>query len=45
MNQALVSGIGNIYVDEVLWAAEKHGETVEPLLSGATISEVIDSAR
>lgn len=45
LDQALVSGIGNIYADEALWAAKVHGETAASSLSKPRISAVIDAAR
>jgi formamidopyrimidine-DNA glycosylase len=33
LDQAVVSGIGNIYADEALWAARIHPETAASLLS------------
>ncbi|WGP04997.1 bifunctional DNA-formamidopyrimidine glycosylase/DNA-(apurinic or apyrimidinic site) lyase [Bacillus subtilis] len=45
LDQTLVSGIGNIYADEALWAAKVHGETEASSLSTRRISAVIDAAR
>lgn len=45
LDQTLVSGIGNIYADETLWAAMVHGETAASSLSKPKISAVIDAAR
>jgi len=45
LDQRLVSGIGNIYADEALWAAEVHGETPASSLSKPRISALIDAAR
>jgi formamidopyrimidine-DNA glycosylase len=45
LDQTLVSGIGNIYADEALWAAKVHGETAASSLSKLRISSAIDSAR
>ncbi|GAA1050106.1 bifunctional DNA-formamidopyrimidine glycosylase/DNA-(apurinic or apyrimidinic site) lyase [Arthrobacter russicus] len=45
LDQTLVSGIGNIYADEALWAAKVHGETAASSLSKPRISAVIDAAR
>lgn len=44
-DQTLVSGIGNIYADEALWAAKVHGETATSSLTKPRISAVIDAAR
>lgn len=45
LDQTLVSGIGNIYEDEALWAAKVHGETAASSMSMTRISVVIDAAR
>ena len=45
LDQTLVSGIGNIYADEALWAAKVHGETPASSMSKVRISAVIDAAR
>lgn len=45
LDQTLVSGIGNIYADEALWAAKVHGETAASSLSKSRISAVVDAAR
>ncbi|WP_330446889.1 bifunctional DNA-formamidopyrimidine glycosylase/DNA-(apurinic or apyrimidinic site) lyase [Kocuria rhizophila] len=45
LDQTLVSGIGNIYADEALWAARVHGETAAASMSKTRISVVIDAAR
>lgn len=45
LDQTLVSGIGNIYADEALWAAKVHGETTACSLTKPRISAVIDAAR
>lgn len=45
LDQTLVSGIGNIYADEALWAAKVHGETSASSMSKPRISAVIDAAR
>lgn len=45
LDQTLVSGIGNIYADEALWAAKVHGETAASSLTKPRISAVIDAAR
>lgn len=45
LDQTLVSGIGNIYADEALWAAKVHGETTASSMSKPRISAVIDAAR
>jgi len=45
LDQTVVSGIGNIYADEALWAAKVHGETAASSLSKPKISALVDSAR
>lgn len=45
LDQTLLSGIGNIYADEALWAAKVHGETTASSLTKPRISAVIDAAR
>ncbi|MGO2312935.1 bifunctional DNA-formamidopyrimidine glycosylase/DNA-(apurinic or apyrimidinic site) lyase [Brachybacterium tyrofermentans] len=45
LDQTLVSGIGNIYADEALWAAKVHGERAASSLSRPRISALIDAAR
>ena len=40
--QKLVAGLGNIYVDEVLWAAKVHPETPAKKLSKAAMKRVHD---
>ncbi|MDO5534889.1 MAG: bifunctional DNA-formamidopyrimidine glycosylase/DNA-(apurinic or apyrimidinic site) lyase [Propionibacteriaceae bacterium] len=45
LNQTIVSGIGNIYADEALWAARIHGETTASALSASQVGEVLDAAR
>lgn len=45
LDQVLVSGIGNIYADEALWAAKVHGETAASSLTKPRISAVIDASR
>ena len=45
LDQTLVSGIGNIYADEALWAVKVHGETAASSLTEPRISAVIDAAR
>ncbi|WP_313813368.1 zinc finger domain-containing protein [Glutamicibacter sp.] len=45
LDQTVVSGIGNIYADEALWAAKVRGETPASSLSKSGISALIDAAR
>lgn len=40
LNQAIVSGIGNIYADEALWLARIHPETPAGTLSGRGVSRL-----
>ena len=42
LEQKLVAGLGNIYVDEVLWAAKVHPETSARELSKAAMKRVHD---
>lgn len=45
LNQELVSGIGNIYADESLWAARIHPETPSNSLSPRKVTELLGEAR
>lgn len=45
LDQTVVSGIGNIYADEALWAAKVHGEIPASSLSKPRMSALIDAAR
>lgn len=42
LEQSLVAGLGNIYVDEVLWAARVHPERVSSSLKKAEIKRIHD---
>jgi formamidopyrimidine-DNA glycosylase len=44
LDQALVSGIGNIYADEALWRAKIHGTTLASSLSKAKLTHLLDQA-
>ena len=44
LDQALVSGIGNIYADEALWRAKIHGTTPASSISKAKLISVLDQA-
>lgn len=44
LDQSVVSGIGNIYADEALWAARVHGETPARELSPGQVSTTLDAA-
>ena len=44
LDQTLVSGIGNIYADEALWAARTHGATPTRGMRRARVGAVLDSA-
>ncbi|WP_424449621.1 bifunctional DNA-formamidopyrimidine glycosylase/DNA-(apurinic or apyrimidinic site) lyase [Microbacterium arborescens] len=43
LDQSVVSGIGNIYADEALWAARIHPETPASLLSRASRGRLIEA--
>ena len=43
LDQTVVSGIGNIYADEALWAARIHGGTPASALSDAQVSALLDA--
>jgi formamidopyrimidine-DNA glycosylase len=45
LDQALVSGIGNIYADEALWRAKVHGERLCSALTKPALGRVLDHAR
>jgi len=45
LNQQLVSGIGNIYADESLWAARIHPQTPSHQLSTRKINQLIEEVR
>ncbi|WP_347352276.1 bifunctional DNA-formamidopyrimidine glycosylase/DNA-(apurinic or apyrimidinic site) lyase [Intrasporangium sp.] len=45
LDQRLLSGIGNIYADEALWAAKVHGERRCKDLTKPTLHRIIDCAR
>lgn len=45
LDQSLVSGIGNIYADEALWAAKVHGERPCAALSRPALARVLTAAR
>ena len=44
LDQSVVSGIGNIYADEALWAARVHFDRPASTLAPRTIRAVLDSA-
>ena len=44
LDQALVSGIGNIYADEALWRARLHGERATDKLTAAAARQVLEHA-
>ncbi|MGB3351347.1 MAG: bifunctional DNA-formamidopyrimidine glycosylase/DNA-(apurinic or apyrimidinic site) lyase [Mycobacterium sp.] len=44
LNQAVVSGIGNIYADEALWRAKVNGARLASGLSRAKLRELLDAA-
>lgn len=45
LDQGVVSGIGNIYADESLWAVRLHGEQPASSLSPRTARELLGAAR
>ncbi|ROR92172.1 bifunctional DNA-formamidopyrimidine glycosylase/DNA-(apurinic or apyrimidinic site) lyase [Nocardioides aurantiacus] len=45
LNQAVVSGVGNIYADEALWRARVHGERRGSRLRVLDVQRVLDGAR
>ena len=45
LDQTLISGVGNIYADESLWAAQIHGEKPSDALSKAKARELLDAVR
>ncbi|WP_341924377.1 bifunctional DNA-formamidopyrimidine glycosylase/DNA-(apurinic or apyrimidinic site) lyase [Nocardioides psychrotolerans] len=45
LDQALVSGVGNIYADESLWRARLHGERPGDRLTGPQLRTLLDHAR
>ncbi len=44
LDQTVVSGIGNIYADEALWAARVHYERATSSLAPRTVGAVLDAA-
>jgi formamidopyrimidine-DNA glycosylase len=45
LDQGLVSGIGNIYADEALWAVRMHGEQPASSLSRRRVRELLHAVR
>ncbi|MBV9830765.1 MAG: DNA-formamidopyrimidine glycosylase, partial [Marmoricola sp.] len=45
LNQALVSGVGNIYADEGLWLARVHGERAGDRLRAGDVHRVLAACR
>jgi formamidopyrimidine-DNA glycosylase len=45
LDQTTVSGIGNIYADESLWAARVHPETPSRALATRTVTRLLDEVR
>jgi formamidopyrimidine-DNA glycosylase len=45
LNQAVVSGVGNIYADEALWLAQVHGDRRGDRLRAADVERVLMAAR
>ncbi|MGI8881746.1 MAG: bifunctional DNA-formamidopyrimidine glycosylase/DNA-(apurinic or apyrimidinic site) lyase [Jatrophihabitans sp.] len=45
LDQALISGVGNIYADEALWRTKVHGERPARALPRATVLELLGNVR
>lgn len=45
LDQALISGVGNIYADEALWRARIHGERPGHRLTATQVGELLGHAR
>ena len=45
LNQALISGVGNIYADEALWAARLHPETPAAILTDPELRALLEEVR
>ncbi|WP_425836287.1 bifunctional DNA-formamidopyrimidine glycosylase/DNA-(apurinic or apyrimidinic site) lyase [Microbacterium sp. PA5] len=45
LDQTVVSGIGNIYADESLWAARIHPETAASALPARTVNRLLEEVR
>lgn len=45
LDQTVVSGIGNIYADEMLWQAKIHGETPATVLSETQIISLLEAGQ
>lgn len=45
LDQSVVSGVGNIYADEALWAAQLHGAHATEKLTKPQIQRVLDAAQ
>lgn len=45
LDQAVVSGVGNIYADEALWRAKIHPERIAKKLSEQEISNLLDATK
>lgn len=45
LDQALLSGIGNIYADEALWRAELHGTERTDVVPGERLAVLLEQAR
>ncbi|MGR3741593.1 DNA-formamidopyrimidine glycosylase [Companilactobacillus sp. DQM5] len=44
LDQTVISGLGNIYVDEVLWMSKIHPETSAVMLTNSEIKKIINSS-
>lgn len=45
LDQTVVSGIGNIYADEMLWQAQIHGETPASALAESEVSTLLEAGQ
>ena len=45
LDQGLISGVGNIYADEALWRARRHGERPGDRLTGPVLRELLGHVR
>lgn len=43
LDQAVISGVGNIYADESLWRAQLHGERLTDRITRAKLAELLDA--
>ncbi len=45
LNQEIVSGVGNIYADEMLWATKIHPQQIAATMSHTQLVELLDAGR